>query len=221
MKERRPTVVLCDDHPMVSMSLQVRLETRGFQVLAVVPHASLAVAVCRAKKPDILLLDIIMPGADPFEAASEIAEHSPATRILFLSGFPTDSFIDRTITCAAAGFVAKTEDFESLITAMRHVLSGAVYHSPTVQQRLVRVKGKPSKSRLATLSPREREMLRYLADDMDPREISELAGVTPRQVQRYDRRIRSKLAIRGAAGLARFALQEGLLGISHGNQGNS
>jgi len=212
MKQRPPTVVLCDDHLVVAMSLQVRLETRGFQVLAAVPHAALAVAVCRAKKPDILLLDIVMPGADPFEAASEIAGHSPTTRILFLSGFPYDSFIDRAIGCGTAGFVTKTEDFEGLIAAMRHVHSGGDYHSPQVAERLIRSEGNPPKSRLATLSPREREMLRHLANDMDPREISKLTGVTPRQVQRYDRRIRSKLAIRGAAGLARFALQEGLLG---------
>lgn len=212
MKQRPPTVVLCDDHPIVSMSLQVRLETRGFQVVAAVPHAGLAVAVCREKKPDILLLDIVMPGADPFDAARQIAVHSPDTRILCLSGFPNDSFIDRAIACGAAGFVTKTEDFESLIMAMKHVLSGADYHSPAVLRRLIRVAEKPPKSRLATLSPREREMLRYLANDMDPQEISKLTGVTTRQVQRYDRSIRGKLAIRGAAGLARFALQEGLIG---------
>jgi DNA-binding NarL/FixJ family response regulator len=212
MRERRPTVVLCDDHPIVSMSLQVRLETHGFQVVAVVPHAALAVAVCRAKRPEILLLDIVMPGADPFEAALEIAVHSPATRILFLSGFPYDTFIDRVITSGAAGFVTKTEEFESLVAAMRHVLSGGDYNSPAVEQRLVRISGKPVKSRLATLSPREREMLRYLAEDIHPRQISKLTGVTQRQVQRYDRNIRGKLAIRGAAGLARFAIQEGLLG---------
>ena len=212
MKERRPTVVLCDDHPIVAMSLQVRLETLGFQVLAVVPHAALAVAICRQKRPDILLMDIVMPGADPFDAAAEIAEHSPATRVLFLSGFPSDSFIDRAVTSGAAGFVTKSEDFESLVAAMRHVLSGAEYHSPLVEQRLIHVAGKPAKSRLSTLSPREREMLRYLAEDLDPRQIGKLAGVTPRQVQRYDRSIRGKLAIRGAAGLARFAVREGLVG---------
>jgi len=212
MKERHPTVVLCDDHPIVAMSLQTRLETRGFQVLAVVPHAALAVAVCRAKCPDILLLDIVMPGADPFDAAAEIAGHSTAPRILFLSGFPSDSFIDRAIASGAAGFVTKSEDFDSLIAAMRHVLSGADYNSPAIEQRLVRIAGKPVKSRLATLSPREREMLRYLAEDLDPLQISKLAGVTLRQVQRYDRNIRNKLAIRGAAGLARFAVREGLLG---------
>jgi two-component system nitrate/nitrite response regulator NarL len=211
MKEHRPTVVLCDDHPIVSMSVQIRLEAHGFQVLAAVSHAALAAAVCRSKRPDILLLDIVMPGVDPFEAAVAIARDSPATRILFLSGFPTDSFIDRAITSGAAGFVTKTEDFDSLIVAMRHVISGGNYNSPAVEQRLIRAVGKPTKSRLASLSPREREMLRHLASDLDPRQIGKLAGITPRQVQRYDRRLRGKLAIRGAAGLARFAIQEGLL----------
>lgn len=211
MKDRRPTVVLCDDHPIVSMSLQVRLETRGFQVVAAVPHAALASAVCRTKHPDLLLLDIVMPGADPFEAAEEIRGHSPDTRILFLSGFPRDSYIDRMIACGAAGFVSKSEEFESLVIAMRHALSGREYHSPVVEDRIVRTTGKPARSRLSTLSPREREMLRYLAEDMDPRQISKLTHITQRQVQRYDRRIRGKLGIRGAAGLARFAIQEGLL----------
>ncbi|HEX4000611.1 MAG TPA: response regulator transcription factor [Pirellulales bacterium] len=212
MKERRPTVVLCDDHPIVSMSVQIRLETRGFHVLAAVPNAGLATAVCRAKRPDLLLMDIVMPGPDPFDAVVEIARHSSGTRILFLSGFPRDSLIDRALACGAAGFITKSEDFESLVIAMRHVLSGGEYRSPEVEQRLIRLSGKPAQSRLSTLSPREREMLRHLAEDRDPQQIGKLTGITPRQVQRYDRRIRGKLGIRGPAGLARFALQEGLLG---------
>ena len=205
------TVVLVDDHVCTSAAMATRLDSAGFRVIATLDHAGIAVAVCQLRHPALVLMDIDMPGADPFVAVAEILAVSPSTRVLFFSGHPTDKFIDRALASGAAGFVTKTEKFEHLVWAMQHVLAGHTYFSPRVAERFAQTRGQPPTSRLSVLTPRELEVLRYLAQGMSCGEVGKALGLSRKTVEKHQYRVRGKLKIDGAVELARFAIREGLL----------
>ena len=206
-----PSVVLVDDHVSVCFAVSKQLESQGFQIASTLDHAGIAVAVCRLHRPQLVLMDIDMPGADPFLAVSEILQTSLGTRVLYFSEHPSDSFIDRAIASGASGFVTKDEDFDHLVWAMRHVLAGNTYYSPTVAERMIFRESKPVRSRLANLSRRELEILRYLAQGQSCGEVGKLLGLSRKTVEKHQYRLRDKLGIRGSAELARFAVREGLI----------
>lgn len=187
----------------------------GLKVLGTTSDADSAVAECVRLKPQIVVLDIDMPGILSFEAARVIRQRCPDTRVLFLSAFYHDRYIEQALAVEASGYVTKNEPPEVLIDAIRAAASGASYYSTEVISRIVVTSSGATlqadrRSRASTLTAREVEVLRYLARGLAKKEVSRLMHISLNTVNRHSDSIMSKLDIHDRVQLACFAIREGL-----------
>ncbi len=210
------TILLADDHALVRATLADRLMAESdLEVVGRVGNADEAVSLCIQKQPHIVLMDIDMPGLQCFEAARTILSRCPKTRIIYLSAFFSDRYIEEALAVEAAGYVTKSEPPEAVIEAIRMAVTGRVYFSPEVRSRIVfdprgtRLSTKQP-TRLSTLTPREMQILRYLAKGMSKKEIARTVNLSISTVERHSDRLMKKLDIHDRVELARFAIREGL-----------
>lgn len=210
------TVVLADDHTLVRTSLANWLAgAPDIQVIALVDDAQSAVAESARSRPDVVVLDIDMPGLSSFDAARSIRGQSPGTRIIYLSAFIHDRYIEQALQTQASGYLNKGESPESLVRAIRAAKNGEVYFSPEVQARIVVDTGgvklaTREKTRVSTLTVREIEVLRYIARGMSKKEVAQVMGISLKTVDHHTANMMKKLNIHDRVELARFAIREGL-----------
>jgi DNA-binding NarL/FixJ family response regulator len=213
------TILVVDDHEMLRSMLRVRLESEpDIKVLAEAGSADEAVTSALQLKPDIVLMDIDMPGMTCFDAARIIMQKNPETRVIFLSAFIHDRYIEQAMSVGAWGYVAKTQPDESLVTAVRNVASGEAYFSPEVQSRIVVGDHGPllshgGYSRTSSLTQREVEILRYLAKGMSKKEVAQTVHISVNTVNRHTSSLMNKLNIHDRVELTRFAIREGLADV--------
>ena len=212
------SVVLADDHAMVRESLTRWLATTpDIRVVAGVVCAEEAIAACVQHKPDVVLIDIDMPGMDVFAAARRIKSLCPETQVVMLSAFFHDRYIEQALAAGASGYVTKSESVERIAKAVREVAAGAAYFSPDVQARLVvgesgvTIRDR-SRTRAGSLSQRELEILRHLARGLSNKEIAARVDLAVRTVDHHIARIMKKLDLHGRMSLAQFAVREGFAG---------
>lgn len=214
--EESIAVLLVDDHALLRDTLRTRLDAEPDIVVAgTAANADEAIAKAIRLKPDIILMDIDMPGQLAFSAAEQIKRQLDGTRIVFLSAFFHDRFIESALAARATGYVTKDEPPEVVIKAIRLAASGIAYFSPCVQSRLVveadGVKiDTHARSRTSTLTARELEVLRYVARGLPKKEIGALMYISPKTVDRHTDNLMRKLNIHDRVQLTRFAIREGL-----------
>jgi DNA-binding NarL/FixJ family response regulator len=210
------SILLADDHLLVCEALKSRIEQEpDMQVVAMAGNADQAASEAIRLNPDIVLMDIAMPGLVPFEAVKIIRIHSPETKIIFLSALSHDRCIEEALSSGAAGYLTKTDSPQSVIQGIRTVAAGGVCFSPEIQSRLATgPKGAATASkgptRTSTLSRREMEVLQYLARGMSKKEIAHTMHISVKTVERHADRLMAKLDIHDRVELARFAIREGL-----------
>ena len=215
MKSPIPILVV-DDHAMVRSMLQDRLESEpDVEVVGSASNAEQAITLAGTFKPDIVLMDIDMPGMLCFDAAKALRRFSPPPRIIFLSAFFHDRYIEQALQVGAWGYVTKNQPDEALLTAIRNVASGIAYFSPEVQARIVVDDRGPrlahgTRSRASTLTQRELEVLRYLARGLSKKEVAQTIHISVNTVNRHTSSLMSKLDIHDRVDLSRFAIREGL-----------
>jgi len=214
MKKTPISIMLADDHMMFRSALHMRLDAEpDLTVIASVDDAQGAIEQATSLQPDIALLDIDMPGQCSFEAARQIKISSPETRIAFISGFDNDQYIEQVLALNASGYILKTESPEALANAIRSMMSGSKYFSGQLRSRMLSNpsgnRSQREKTRLGTLTRREREVLRYIAQGMSKKQIAILIHLSPRTVEAHCRRLMEKLAIHDRVELARYAIREG------------
>jgi DNA-binding NarL/FixJ family response regulator len=209
-------VILADDHLLLRDMLADRLNALpDMHVEAVCGNADEALAAARRCHPDVVILDIDMPGKLAFEAARVMRQELPDTRVFFLSAFFSDRFIEQALDVKAAGYLTKGEAPESVAQAIRKVHAGQVWFSPEVRQRIViesggvRLASAPC-TRTATLSNREMEALRYLARALSRKEIAKVMKISLHTVDRHTTNLMNKLDIHDRTELCRFAIREGV-----------
>ncbi len=214
--ERPVSILVVDDHALVRGTLARRLEDEpDMAVVASVGNADTAVAEATHLSPDIVLMDIDMPGLRCFDGAKMIQARCPNARIVFLSAFFHDRYIEQALAVKAWGYITKNEPAESVVQAIRNVSSGVAYYSPEVQARVVfdvsgaRMGGK-GHARSALLSDREMEVLRHLARGMSKKEIARTLHLSVHTVTRHTANLMDKLDIHDRVELARYAIREGL-----------
>ena len=210
------SILLVDDHALVREMLKERLESEAdLAVVGTAPDADAAVTQALAHKPDIVLMDIDMPGMACFDAAKLIKKRCPHTRIVFLSAFSHDRYIEDALEAKATGYITKEEPPEVIIQAVRQAASGAAYFSPKVQARLiinedsVNITGQQT-PRTSLLTPRELEVLRLIAQGYTKKEIAQRLYIAPKTVEHHSGTLMAKLDIHNRVELARFAIREGL-----------
>jgi DNA-binding NarL/FixJ family response regulator len=211
----RISVVLADDHQLVREMLNDHLDREGMEVVGMASSADHAVELAAAVQPDVVILDIDMPGTSVFEAARAIREASPTTRVIFLSAFVHDTYIDQALKVQASGYLTKSEPPDAIVEAIRRVHGGATRYSPEVRARLVidsegvRLGG-ARHTRYDLLTDREREILAYVARGLPQKQIARLADISIKTVQHHITHLMDKLEIHDRVELARFAIREGL-----------
>jgi DNA-binding NarL/FixJ family response regulator len=209
-------VILADDHALVRTTLANWLRgTPDIEVVAEVKGADDAVGECLRLNPDVLVMDIDMPGLSCFDAARTIAARSPGTRLIFLSAFVHDRYIQEALDVGASGYVAKGQPPQAVTEAIRTAAAGGTYFAPEVQARMVvdsngvRLSSQPM-TRAETLTPRELEVLRHIARGLSKKEIAETMHLSVKTVDNHSTSLMAKLNIHDRVDLARFAIREGL-----------
>jgi len=213
---RTISVAMIDDHALVRSTLASWLaSTPDIRVVAEASSADEGLAAIFELKPDVVLLDIDMPGLLAFEAARTIHVRLPDTRIRVLSAFLHDHYVEQALAVEASGYLTKGEPPAALAEAIRAVAGGGVFFSPDVQARIVidssgaRLANGPQ-TRLSTLTPRELEVLRYVARGLSKKEIAQVMHLSAKTVDNHSTSLMSKLDIHDRVDLARFAIREGL-----------
>ena len=209
-------VLLVDDHALVRDALRERLAREpGFVVVGSAGSADEAIEKLTACAPDIVLMDIDMPGLICFDAARKITALRPDTRIIFLSAFLHDRYIEQALEVRASGYLSKSEPPEQVVTAIREVAAGGASFSEEVRSRIIVDAGgarlqRESRSRASTLTTREHEILRYIARGLSKKEIASTMGISVKTVDRHSTNLMTKLDIHDRVELARYAIREGL-----------
>ena len=210
-------VLLADDHALVrEMLVRTLQEHSGFEVVDQVACGEDAVERAAQLAPDVVVLDIDMPGLSAFEAARAIKGERPEVRVLFLSAFYHDRYIEQAMGVEADGYVTKNESPETLLSALDAVASGRIYFSPEVQARIVVEPGglrlaEAPQTRVNLLTPREREVLGHIARGLPKKQMARLLGISPKTVEQHCAHLMNKLDIHDRVELARFAIREGLV----------
>ena len=210
------SVLLADDHALILNTLRDRLDRESdLTVVAAVQSTNDAVREAMRAHPDVLVMDIDMPGMSCFEAAAAIRKTCPDVQTVFLSSFYNDAYIDQALSVEAAGYVTKSEPPEVVIAAIRAAHAGHRHFSADVEARIVvddtgpRI-GECGRSRASTLSHREMEILRYLARGLPQKEIADITHRSVKTIHKHCQNIMLKLDIHDRVELARFAIREGL-----------
>jgi DNA-binding NarL/FixJ family response regulator len=211
------SVLLADDHALVRESLSTWLKSAGdMRVLGEVGSADEALAIAVRERPDVILLDIDMPGLLAFDAVRTIRSRCPDTRIIMLSGFFNDRYIEDALAAEASGYMTKSEPPQAVLKAIRTVAAGGVYFSPEVQARIVvdssgaRLASRDAVTRSSTLTPRELEVLRYIARGLSKKDIAGIMHLSVKTVDNHSTSLMTKLNIHDRVDLARYAIREGL-----------
>ena len=209
-------ILVVDDHALVCGALSERLRRESdFSVVGTAATAEEAIKKTIEEKPDVILMDIDMPGLISFDAARSIASLRPEAQVIFLSAFLHDSYIEQALRVRAKGYLTKREPPERVVEAIREVASGGACFSEEVQSRIV-VDSKGAKlakqptSRASTLTAREVEILGYIARGLAKKQIAGTMHISVKTVDRHCANLMSKLDIHDRVELARFAIREGL-----------
>lgn len=210
------SVLLADDHALLRGALKHRLDAeRDIHVTATAENAETAVAEAIRVKPNVVLMDIDMPGLSCFEAVRILHVRCPDTKVALLTAFHNDHYIEQAIEARAWGYIIKSESDDVVVAAIRSIAGGITYFSAEVQERIVLGHGTIAMaakevSRTSRLSDREIEVLRCLARGLSHEAIAATMSISKHTVHRHAVSIRRKLGIHDRVELARFAIREGL-----------
>jgi len=211
------TVLLADDHTLVRDGVRRILSAAGdITVVAEVGDGESAVRETVARQPDVAVLDITMPKGGGLEAARQIRVRAPEVRILILSMHLQPEYLMESVRAGAHGYLVKDAAAGELVQAVREVCTGNSYYSPAVSQQLSdllrrKLEGEEVQNALERLSPREREVLRYIAEGATNKETALALGISVRTVETHRDSLMKKVGIKTIAGLTRLALRSGLI----------
>lgn len=215
MRKDSISILIVDDHEVVRFLLRDRLQLEpDLKIVGHAGDADAAISQALATQPDVILMDIDMPGLSCFDAVSRIAAACPNTRVIFLTAFIKDRYIEDAFAVRAWGYVTKSEAAESIIQAIRSVADGVAYFSPAVRARIVVGPDGASLARgpktvSALLTPREREVLCYLARGMSKKDVAETMSLSVKTIDFHCSHLMEKLKIHDRVELTRFAIREG------------
>jgi len=210
-------ILIVDDHGLVRDGVSGMLAREsGLRVVGAAENAAEAIGKAVELRADVVLLDIDMPGLSCFDAIQTIRSRAPRTKFILVTAYETDEYLEQALRVKANGYVMKHEGVAALADAVRDVARGCLHFSPEVMSRLI-VKGdkieleNPPKSRLSTLSPRERELLRILAKGLSLKEAASVLGISYKTADKQKASLMGKLDIHNRVDLTRFAIREGMV----------
>jgi DNA-binding NarL/FixJ family response regulator len=209
------TLLLVDDHPIIRQGLRHLFEGEPeFRVVGEAGDGVEALQLIERLKPNILVVDMMMPGLNGLEVLRQIKKISPTTRSIVLSMQSADAYVIEALKNGAAGYVLKDTGPSELVNAVREVILGNQFLSAKLSERLQasgrKIIDKPSDA-YDTLTAREREILQMTAEGRTSQEIGDKLIISPRTVEIHRRNLINKLGIKNQANLIRFAIKHGIL----------
>ena len=210
-------VLLADDHTLFRQGIGSLLGRHGdIEVVGEVSNSGDAVNQCSELRPDVVLIDISMPGISSFDAARQIKKTRPETKVLFVSMYDDEDYLGQALESGASGYVLKDTAAPELMTAIREVARGGSHLSPRMMARLVddfrgRVKGPSQVARFGTLTTREREVLKMLAEGNTVKEIASDLGLSTKTVEAHKFNLMRKLDLHNKTQLVHYAVQKKII----------
>jgi two-component system response regulator NreC len=210
-------VLLADDHAVLRAGLKMLINSQpDMEVVGEASDGATAVQLCEELDPDIVVMDIAMPGVNGLEATRQIRKRRLRTRVLALSMHANEEYLFQLLQAGGSGYVLKKAADVELLDAIRMVARGEIYLYPEVTKYLVRdylqrLHEGDTNMALDTLTEREREVLRLVAEGYTTQEIAQQLVLSPKTVETHRAHIMDKLGLRSRSELVRYALRKGLL----------
>lgn len=209
-ERRLPRIVLADDHVVVRQGLKGLLEREGFAVVGEASDGFEAVRLTEHFRPEVAILDFDMPLMNGIDAVAEILQHSPRTKAILLTADTGHQHLPEALRAGIRGFVLKNHPVAHLVRAIREVMRGDVYVSPSVSTTVAPASLAKTDFPPDRLTRRERQVLQLVAEGKKTKEIAALLGVTIKTAETHRIRIMRKVNIHDTANLVRYAIRGGL-----------
>lgn len=205
--------VVVDDHAVVRSGIKLLLEREDdIEVVGEAGNAKDAIFRARALKPDVILLDVVMPGQSGIDVLPSLLKEAPETKVLVLSMQDDPSYVREAFAAGASGYVLKEAADEEVVSAVREIAGGGNYVHPVLGARMVAADAAARAAAEADpLSDREREVLRLLALGHTNQEIAKMLYISVRTAETHRAHIMQKLRLTSRAELVRYAIEQGLL----------
>ncbi len=210
-------VFLVDDHLILREGIRLLLSRApDIEIVGEVGSGEEAVAAAGQVRPDVILMDITMPGMSGLEATSQIKQTNPDIKILVLTMHESDQYFFKMLDAGVSGYFVKGGSSSELVSAIRSVWRGDVFLYPTMAKKLLsdylqRVKSGQSLESYDGLTNREREIIKLIAEDNNNQEIAERLVLSPATVQTHRANIMAKLGLHSRAELVKYAIKHGFI----------
>jgi DNA-binding NarL/FixJ family response regulator len=215
---KKITVLLSDDHTLVREGLRALLEkTEDIQVVGEASNGQQSVREAKRLKPDVVLLDISMPLLNGLEAARQITKEVPSAKVLILSAYTDDAYIEHAVEAGAAGYLMKETAGEDLLRAIREIAGGNAFFSPPIARRLLKQwqeglpNGGPARTKTPKLTSRQTEILQLIAEGYATKQIADLLSLSIKTVEKHRQDLMNTLNIHNIASLTRYAVSSGVV----------
>ncbi len=212
------TVLLADDHTIVREGLRALLEMEAdIQVVGEAGDGRQAVRMAMKFQPDVIVMDIAMPLLNGLEATRQIRTSLPAAKVIILSAYSDDEYIEHVTLVGAAGYLIKQTSAHILSKAIRDVQQGNVFFSPSIAERLNDLhpdspdRGRAIKKRGITLTSRQVEVLQLIAEGKANKQIARELGISIKTVEKHRQLLMKKLNLHDTAGVTRYAIAAGII----------
>ena len=214
-------LILCDDHQLVRAGLRRVLEDRSdMQVVGEAASGEDLLQLLRDIVPDVILMDVKMPGIGGLEATRRVLQRYPEVRIIAVSMYMEEPYPTRLLTAGARGYISKDAAAEEVVAAIQRVAAGGVYVESSVASTLAQnlIQGtQPEKSPFERLSDREMQVMLMITQGQNNQAISDSLHLSPKTVSTYRYRLFDKLGVSNDVGLTRMAMRYGLLEETEGD----
>lgn len=217
MPSRRIRILLADDHTLMRGGLRAMIQGLDeFDVIGEAPDGREAVRLTEALDPDLIVMDIGLPGLNGLEATRQILKLRPQARVLILSMHLNEEFVKQALEAGATGYVLKDAPVTELVAALKSVADGQTHLSPPISRIVIddyirRTRQETVRTRYDALTAREREILQLIAEGKTNKDIARLLNVSVNTVETHRAHVMEKLDIHDLAGLIRYAIQRGLI----------
>ncbi|OHB32828.1 MAG: hypothetical protein A2X84_04165 [Desulfuromonadaceae bacterium GWC2_58_13] len=211
-------ILYVDDHEVFHECVRHMFSLRvDMSILAIASNGQSAVRLAGELRPDVVVMDVRLPGLNGIEATRKILENYPKIKVIGLSGYTDRQTVLAMIKAGASGYVVKEAAFGELIQAIEAVVAGKMYLSPGITSVMIEELIAPAQSEGSAagsiLSPREREVLRLVAEGLSSKEIADRLCVSPKTIETHRARIMKKLGLRNFVDLVKYAVREGLTSL--------
>jgi two-component system, NarL family, response regulator NreC len=213
-------VLLTDDHTLFRQGIKTLLSAEtDMEVVGEAGNGTDAIGKAAELRPDIVLMDISMPGLSSFEATRQIRRNRPETKVLFLTMYDDEDYLAECMDSGGSGYVLKDSPSEQLVSAIGDVHRGGSYLSPRMLSHLVddfrsRVKSAVRLPRFSTLTRRELEILKYLAEGSSVKEIAGILNLSVKTIEAHKFNLMRKLDIHNKAQLVQYAIQKKIIRLT-------